>query len=438
MIPEKQLQKWFEDKAEKRSIKEYIFNSSFLNVIPMSQRRNLPKSERFRLIALDNAKLVYDRLEHARYISGDRSVSVEGESQLRPDIIIITDEANCILIELKTNRDAERQTVHELLGYSTAIKSQLPYLNEHMFIIVAHHWSILLQQAVKSLIMDGKLVLPLSFNVSQDAEYQLHIKECLFCLDKKSTYNPSYAMVPHSIAISLYYSHPDQTTPYRGSCRSKNNIINYLRHLALRILYECRKIRQSGFVILWRNLKSKNYETISLTVVTVNQFWEHSESTPSHMIFNRQSNATGISRLQHRAATRAGKKILDNYKKDGLNDESDDLDFLFINSDIHVAQAELYPKSSMSFDLLWRFRDIAWQDKIIDPRFSQSFEYGGHVNLKAFLREVKEIGHVSIEHLGVFGDVCDFFEDKNIHPNIIKFDYFSFLELMDEFCTKNE
>lgn len=438
MIPEKQLQKWFEDKSEQRSIKEYICNGDILDVLPMSQRRNLPRSERFRLTTLDNAKIVYDRLEHARYISGDRSVSVEGESQLRPDIIIITDEANCILIELKTNRKAERQTVQELLAYSASIKSQLPYLNEHMFIIVAYHWDILLQHAVKSLIKDGKLVLPLSFNVSQDAEYQLHIKESLFCFDKKSTYNPSYAMVPHSIATSLYYSHPDQTTPYRSSFRCKSNIINYLRHIALRVFYECRKINQSGFVILWRDLRNKNYEIISLTVVTVNQFWEHSESTPSHMIINRQSDSLGLSRLQHRAANLAGKRILDNYKKDGLHEESDDLDFLFINSDIHAAQEELYPKSSMSFDLLWRFRDRAWEDKIINSSFSQPFECGGQVNLKNFLREIKEIRSVSIEHLGVFGDVCDFFEEKNTHPNIIKFDYFKFLELMDEFSAKNE
>ncbi|WP_337028927.1 hypothetical protein [Pantoea eucalypti] len=62
MISEKELQKWFENKAEQRSIKESIYNGSFLNTVPISQRRNLPRSERYRLAALDNAKIVYDRL----------------------------------------------------------------------------------------------------------------------------------------------------------------------------------------------------------------------------------------------------------------------------------------------------------------------------------------------------------------------------------------
>lgn len=45
MIPEIELQKWFEHKAEKRSIKDYICNSDVLETIPLSQRWNLPIDE---------------------------------------------------------------------------------------------------------------------------------------------------------------------------------------------------------------------------------------------------------------------------------------------------------------------------------------------------------------------------------------------------------
>jgi hypothetical protein len=437
MISEKELQKWFENKADQRSIKESIYNGSFLNTVPISQRRNLPRSERYRLAALDNAKIVYDRLEHARYISGDRSVSVEGKSQLRPDIIIITDEANCMLIELKTNKKAERQTVQELLAYSASIKSQLPYLNEHMFIIVASQWDVLLQQAVKSLIMDGKLVLPLTFDKIHDGEYQLYIKESLFCCDKKVNYNPSYAMIPHTLATSLYYSHSDQMTDRGNSSLCKIKIINYLRNVGYRLLNECSKIKQSGFFMIWRDMRNKNYEVISLTVVTVNQFWHHSESTPTHIAIDTQPLPVGLSRLQQRAANLAGKKILDSYKKNRPHETSDDLDFIFINSDIHIAQSEFYPKSSLSFDLLWRYTDKDREKEIIDLRFSQPFEYGGHVNLISFLRDFKEIRQVSIEHLATFGDVADFFEEKNIHSHSILFNYSMFLDLMKEFSSKN-
>ncbi len=437
MIPEIELQKWFEHKAEQRSIKDYICNSDVLETIPLSQRWNLPIDENIKLTALDNAKLVYDRLEHARYISGDRSVSIEGKSQLRPDIIIITDEANCILVELKTNRKAERQTVQELLAYSSSIKSQLPYLNEHMFIIVAYHWDILLQQAVKSLLMDGKLVLPLRFSVSQNDEYQLQINESLFCFDKKTTYNPSYAMVPHTVATSLYYTYPDQEPNSTLSLSTKLKIVNYLRSVGFRVFYECKKIRQSGFVLVWKDLSNKNYEIINLTVVTVNQFWEHNDSTPSHIAINRPSDPVGLIRLQQRAANLAGKRVYDSYKENNLEVASNDLDFFFISSDISVAQAELYPQSSMSFDLLWRFKDKNLEESIIDLKVSQPFDYGGHANLKNFLREFKEISYVSIELFLSFGDVADFLVEKNINPRNISVNYFDFLRLMEEFSIKN-
>lgn len=437
MIPEKELQKWFEDKSEKRNIKDYICNAHVLETIPLVKRRNISRDERLKLTALDNAKMVYDRLENARYISGDRSVSTEDKPQLRPDIIIITDEANCLLIELKTNRKAERQTVQELLAYSASIKTQLPYLNEHMFIIVAYDWGVLLQHAVKSLLMDGKLVLPLSFSISQNDEYQLHIKESLFCFNKKITYNPSYAMVPHTLAISLYYNYPNQEPNSTLSINIQRKIINYLRNVGFRVFYECMKIRQSGFVLLWQDLSNRDYEVIKLTVVTVNQFWEYNENTPSHVAIRRPSDPAGLSRLQQNAANLVERRVYDSYKENGLSETSDDLDFFFISSDIHVAQAELYPQSSMSFDLLCRFRDREWEERILDDRVTHYFEDGGQINLKNFLRELKDIGTVKIELFSAFGDVADFLEEKNFHSNNILFNYFDFLELMEEFSIKN-
>ena len=235
MINERELQKWFEHKSEERSLKEHISNVNVLETIPLSQRKNTSRDERLKLTALDNAKKVYDRLEHASYISGNRSVSTEWKSQMRPDIIIITHEANCILVELKTKPEAERQAVQELLAYSSSIKSQLPYLNEHMFIIVAFDWDILLQHAVKALLMEGKLVLPLSFSVNHENEIQLHIKESIFNFDKKTTYDPNYAMVPYTQATSLYYNYPDKEYNSTSSFSTKLKILNYLRNVGHRV-----------------------------------------------------------------------------------------------------------------------------------------------------------------------------------------------------------
>lgn len=126
-IAEADLQIWFEDKSRKQTIVDYIVNHDELNTLPKWERQGIQESERVRLWGLDNAKKVFDRLSYAKHISGNRSIADKGHTQLRPDLILISEDANYILVELKTRKETERQAVQELLAYSAAMKMQLPF-----------------------------------------------------------------------------------------------------------------------------------------------------------------------------------------------------------------------------------------------------------------------------------------------------------------------
>lgn len=57
--------------------------------------------DRIRISGLDNAKKVLEGLRYANHLSGNRSVSDKGHTQLRPDLILISQDANYLLVELK-------------------------------------------------------------------------------------------------------------------------------------------------------------------------------------------------------------------------------------------------------------------------------------------------------------------------------------------------
>lgn len=98
-----------------------------------------------------------------------------------------------LLVELKTRREAELQGIQEPPAYSAAMKTQLTFINEFMFIIVARYWDPLLTFSVRSLIMDGKHVLPLLLGFGRNDEIELCIQQTLFAIDTSELYDPYYA-----------------------------------------------------------------------------------------------------------------------------------------------------------------------------------------------------------------------------------------------------
>lgn len=256
--------------------------------------------------------------------------------------------------------------MQELLAYSAAMKMQQPFTNDFMFIIVAVHWDTLLRFSVQSLIMDGKLVLPLALELSQSGEYQLRILQSLFDFKFKDSYDPFYAMKPSTIATSINNSY--------NSSEAKCRINRYFRGLAYEIAAECRKVQQSGFVISSRNLRSHGTELFSLTVVTVNQFWKYSDQASSYIDLNEGVSIRGISRVQQNAANILRDEI--NSRPVVRNEILDELEDAFRSAEAWQAEASLHAQSSLSSDLINKHINYETEKAIKQTGAIQEFELG--------------------------------------------------------------
>ncbi|MGP2960921.1 hypothetical protein ACTVM6_24110, partial [Serratia bockelmannii] len=420
-IAEAELQSWFEEKSRQGLLHDYIVNPDVLSTKPKWQRKGIRENERTQMDRLDKARKVYEALGNVQYVAGNRSISTVDHTQMRPDLIMISPGAHYLLVELKTRKGAERQGVQELLAYSTAIKMQLPFINEFMFIIVASHWDTLLKFSVRSMIIDGKYVLPLVLKLGQDNEFQLYIYQALFDIETSEPYDPFFAMVPHTLATTV-----SRSNEVRGLLSTRKLVKKYFEGMAFKITDDCQRAKQSGLVMVWSDGVGLLSECISLTVLTVNQFWKYSEHLDSEMVLNRNISTTGIGRVKQNVAQTLREEIYSRPLPEG--DKLDiELEEIFRSAEAWQTEADIYPQSSLSFDLLNRHSNPETEEYIIGGNGAiQSFEYGSDNNLAALLRRMQEhrLGQICI--LLTFGDMKDFLRENNIKvlrstPNLATF-----------------
>jgi len=91
-----------------------------------------------------------------------KNISMEQNEFLYPDLLFYNEETgNYIIGEIKKNKQAERQTVTELLGYQLEMKNHLPLIgnSEILLLLIALDYSTLLQHSLESLIFDHKPLL---------------------------------------------------------------------------------------------------------------------------------------------------------------------------------------------------------------------------------------------------------------------------------------
>lgn len=433
-ITESELQIWFEEKSRQRVIGNYIVNCDELKTVPKSGRRGLNASVRAQMEALDKARKIYEMLEYAEHLSGNRNIASKGHTQLRPDLIMISPDGHYLLVELKTLKGTERQAVQELLAYSAAMKMQLPFVNEFMYIIVANHWDTLLSFSVRSLIMDGKHVLPLSLEIDSDGEFSLHVEHTLFEMRFSEPYDPFYAMIPATLATTVYkkYSSGFDSRILYIQNQQKNEVINYFREMAHQIAYECRCAKQSGFVMVWSNKESTGSECISLTVVTVNQYWKYNESIGNEVVLDRGIiPEAGVKRVNHNAAKASRQEIHTQYLHTG--DITDELDAMFLSAEAWQAEANLHAQSSLSWDLIDRHSIPEKQKGIIERGYIQGFDHGGENNLKQLLCQMQGYKFGIVKFLDVFGDMADFLRERRPAKKFIPMNLRTFVNIMNDF-----
>jgi hypothetical protein len=108
-----------------------------------------------RTACIQSANYVLDQLSFLEIIAVNKSISISSGEVLRPDIIAFNPEQRTIVIfEIKRDVLTERQAVTELMAYEHEIQNNFPFLSnfEMCFVVVATHWSTLMDHAVASMV----------------------------------------------------------------------------------------------------------------------------------------------------------------------------------------------------------------------------------------------------------------------------------------------
>ncbi|EIF31952.1 hypothetical protein BCh11DRAFT_07508 [Burkholderia sp. Ch1-1] len=421
-IPESELQDWLTEKAERGEFIDYIENVSDLRDTLWHRERGERANVQSSKDAAQRALSICRMLADAEPFTANMSIAPAGQKQMRPDLTLLADSGNYILVELKTKKHSERQGVQELLAYSAAMRLQHPHVNEFVYVLVARRWDELLRFSVLSLIIDGKYVLPLQCRRHGEKDFLFHIRTDLFDYDTSPFYLPTYALTPYTLAVS--------TT--RGPRRANDRLTAYFEDVAQKAVDECQRVGQSGFALIWSNPMSRTDEILSLTLATVNQNWRHSEHTPGECRHLGFEEPTRLDKIFDRQAKAIRRETLKSVKDQGRR--PDDLDKAWANE----RTLSLRSDSGLSGDLIEKYRNRDKEDEFRSKDGNHlSFDSESVQNLSVFLQYLYHNAILAYGRLigfKAFGDLADYVWTGDAAGDVLyPKKLWSFFELMECF-----
>lgn len=412
-VPEIWLQRWFEQTALNHELATVLTNYDELSERLARLVESDKRMEDVQRLGLARALKICRHIDSSELFAANRDVTLDAGIQMRPDILLGTEGAHYILVELKTRAGAERQGVQELLAYSTAIKLRHPYVNDFLYIVVAGAWEPLLARSVQALILDGKPVLPLKWICHQlpgpppptdDPEFpaallnqfELEIKLDLFDMNFIQSYDPFFALETSTLGV---------IAPAKGTFEIKR----YFSNLAHRLTQHCHSLCQTGFVLVWSNSTNDvRADVMSVTVATVNQNWLHHQNTPFDFVPVADDPLIGVEKLLHsQASVRRQRRAKGAASGD-----------FWTHARAGEDASLLRPQSSLSYEVLERHRDVAWESLLKNRNTAGAlFEQGG-CTLSLFLRhQLAAYLNVQVWDFYTFGELADFArETHRMHP----------------------
>lgn len=397
-IPESELQAWFEAASRSGQLHSSIENCAELEAWAQQLVLSNRHTEKTSREGVANALRVCNVLSDADHLSANRSIAPPGCAQMRPDLVLTSHSGHHILVELKTQSGPERQGVQELLAYSAAIKMQAPYVNDFMYVIVANHWDDLLGYAVRSLIVDGKHVLPLEFTRRGENDFTLRIRLDLFRFSFVQYFHTMYAMVPALLGV------------YRAaaSVAPVEPVNNYLYRVATSAVDDCVRLNQSGFAMIWSLQEWFNDSELAYTtLVTVNQHWRFSEHLPGNYPRYIQEKPHGFHGYLHRIAHEQGRAAYRGATADDIWAWSDSTE---------EAATRVHKQSALSYEVLARHRNRKIERHLESSvPLKGSFDDTEFPNLEVFMLEFADSaqGCMSISAFRAFGELADYMRDAH-------------------------
>lgn len=245
----------------KHEIDHIISQDNNPNYIP-----NLSIDYMLRHRYVDGAQKVLKAIDgELKIINGEiiKNISLDKNERLLPDFIIVNEENNkIVLMELKGNKQTEREALTELMAYSQEIKNQLPFLTNYdlYYVVISTDFNTLLDHSI------GGLLLGSNYNLlclkpqmdSDELTISIHIPESW--TDLRIAQIPPEAI--SSLSITLY--------PKLDSNEIEDVDCEIILENAIDVLtYETNRNNAHGFCIGWKSVKTNVY---ILTVYELNPY----------------------------------------------------------------------------------------------------------------------------------------------------------------------
>ena len=234
---------------------------------------------------------VLDSLHSLHILTSDNNISVTKNEVLRPDIVAICNENDSIIIfEFKKSKQAERQTLTELLAYEQEIKNLMPMLTNYdvKFVVITTEWSTLLQHSVASKVTWSNRQI-LCLTASLNTEKQLSLKTFIPTAWKNTgnVFIPEKAM--SCITLCLYEKNNGQDIEDDKDIDEEDfddRILTAIENM----VHTGNLIHAHGFILLWKDSYYKKssitkynitvsgistYELFNLSLITTNKEAKH-------------------------------------------------------------------------------------------------------------------------------------------------------------------
>lgn len=182
-MQEKDIQKKLVDYInEHRTFLDLIKNSDDIEIPEITDKNDFDLDK---ILKINNLKKYSDILEELidlEIILADKNISFEKQEILRPDIVLFNPDRNYtfVVVEIKKDKQTEREALTELLAYQQEIKNACPFISDKNinFVLISKDWSPLLRHSVENInSWTTKSILPLKLNINDNDDIEFELLE---------------------------------------------------------------------------------------------------------------------------------------------------------------------------------------------------------------------------------------------------------------------
>lgn len=270
--------KFYESIKKKDELYKLIIFDKETNMFP-----EFPIDKLLRKKYTISASNVIKSLTFCELVSGKiiKNISLENKDRLYPDCILYNKETEqVILIENKTNKKTERETITELLGYSQEIFNHLPFLSncELNYVVISTEFSTLLDHATASMVLLNNQNLLCLKPIDTDDELTFEVHYPNSWTEIGQDYLPKNSFGSYTLCL---YNKENVSEKI-----NKRSLLAIAKDL---ILTEATNSKTHGFMIIWQDGINFADHDYAISIYLLNPFVFIPRALENDFILNEES-----------------------------------------------------------------------------------------------------------------------------------------------------